>query len=128
MKSASSVCIGGYTFPVKVAVLLVVLGAIALFAYALWSVRRRLQERERASQERFAAFIAQAKPRKADEAPSTLPLQKLLFEAAAKAADAGEPALAIQLYERFLARFPESAFAPQARGAIEAQKLKLAKA
>lgn len=57
-----------------------------------------------------------------------LPTQKLLFEAAHKAGEAGEPALAIQLYARLLARFPHSAFAAQARAAVEAQKRKLSKA
>ena len=53
--------------------------------------------------------------------------QKLLFEAAAKAAEAGEPALAIQLYARLIARFPQSALVEQARGAVQAQKERLAK-
>jgi len=57
-----------------------------------------------------------------------LPLQKLLLEAGAKAAEAGEPALSIQLYARLIARFPQGAFAAQARAAVEAQKQKLAKA
>ena len=54
--------------------------------------------------------------------------QKLLFEAAHKAGEAGEPALAIQLYARLLARYPETAFAAQARAAVESEKRKLAKA
>jgi HAMP domain-containing protein len=132
MSSASWVCIGRYTFRVKFVLWLLVLAAIGVFGYAIWSWRRRWQERERASQERFAAFMAEARPKKAgpktaEEAPSTLPLQKLLFEAAAKAAEAGEPALSIQLYARLLARFPETAFAEQARSAVEAEKQKLAK-
>ena len=53
--------------------------------------------------------------------------QKLLFEAAAKAGEAGEPALSIQLYARLIARYPDSAFVAQARAAVEAQKSKLAK-
>ena len=66
------------------------------------------------------------------EAPRTaidnsLPQQKLLLEAATKAGEAGEPALSIQLYARLLSRYPESAFAAQARAAVEAQKRKLAK-
>jgi HAMP domain-containing protein len=127
MSSASWVCIGRYTFRVKFVLWLLVLAAIGVFGYAIWSWRRRWQERERASQERFAAFMAEARPKKAEVAPSTLPLQKLLFEAAAKAAEAGEPALSIQLYARLLARFPETAFAEQARSAVEAEKQKLAK-
>jgi hypothetical protein len=58
---------------------------------------------------------------------SSLPQQKLLLEAAAKAGEAGEPVLAIQLYARLLARFPDGAFAAQARSAVETQKQKLAK-
>ena len=52
--------------------------------------------------------------------------QKLLFEAAAKAGEAGEPVLSIQLYARLLARYPDSALGAQARAAVEAQKKKLA--
>ena len=126
MKSASSVCTGGYTFRVTVIIWLAALAAVGAFGYAIWTWRRRWQERQRASEERFAAFIAEAKPKKT-EAPSSLPLQKLLFEAAAKAGEAGEPVLSIQLYARLLARFPETAFAEQARSAVEAQKQKLPK-
>jgi len=134
MKSASWVCTGGYTFRVKTFVWLLVTAAIAVIAYATWAWRRRWQEHRRASEERLAAFIAQARPAPtpAPQAPqpepdNTLPLQKLLFEAAAKAAEAGEPALSIQLYARLIARFPQSAFAEQARGAVQAQQERLAK-
>ena len=112
----------------KLATWLLALAAIALFGYAVWTWRRRWQERERASEARVAAFIAEARPKKPDEAPSTLAQQKLLFEAAVKAGEAGEPVLSIQLYARLLARYPDSAFAAQARSAVEAQKQKLAKA
>jgi uncharacterized iron-regulated membrane protein len=128
MKSASSVCIGGYTFRVTLGLWLLALAAIGVFGYGVWTWRRRWQERQRASEERLAAFIAEAKPNKRDEAPSTLAQQKLLFEAAVKAGDAGEPVLSIQLYARLLARYPESAFAAQARSAVQAQKQRLAKA
>jgi len=111
---------------------LLVFAAIGVFWYAIWLWYRRWQDRERASEERFAALVAEVKPPLAEtqavEAPSTLGQQKLLFEAAAKAGEAGEPVLAIQLYARLLSRFPESAFGAQARAAIEAQKSKLAKA
>ena len=53
--------------------------------------------------------------------------QKLLFDAAAKAGEAGEAALSIQLYARLIVRFPDSALAPQARAAVEAQKARLAR-
>jgi hypothetical protein len=52
----------------------------------------------------------------------------LLFEAAHKAGEAGEPAIAIQLYARLLSRYPQTAFADQARAAVQAQKKKLSKA
>ena len=107
---------------------LLTLAAIAVFGYAIWLWLRRLREQRRASEERMAAFVAQAKPAVAAPQPLPgLPEQKLLFEAAAKAAEAGEPVLSIQLYARLLARFPDSAFAAQAREAVEGQKLKLAK-
>jgi hypothetical protein len=138
MKSASRVCIGGYTFRMKWIMLLLTLAAIGVLGYAVWIWRERLQQRERASQERFAAFMKEVKPPPVveprtplaapREAPATLAPQKLLFEAAAKAGEAGEPVLAIQLYARLLSRFPETALGAQARAAIEAQKAKLAKA
>jgi hypothetical protein len=54
--------------------------------------------------------------------------QRLLFDAAAKAGEAGEPVLSIQLYARLLARYPDSTFASQARAAVEMQKKNLTKA
>jgi hypothetical protein len=54
-------------------------------------------------------------------------LQKLLFDAAHKAGEAGEPALAIQLYARLLARYPASRFAGEVRAAVEMLKKKLVK-
>ena len=54
--------------------------------------------------------------------------QRLLFDAAAKAGEAGEPVLSIQLYARLLARYPESTFASRARAAVEMQKKNLTKA
>jgi len=120
----------------KILTWLAALGAIGVLAYVLWIWRQRWLEHKRASEERLASFIVQAKPQaltvpvQAPAAPvdSSLPLQKLLLEAGAKAAEAGEPVLSIQLYARLLARFPDSAFAAQARGAVEAQKQKLPKA
>jgi len=114
----------------KMAAWLLTLAAIGVLGYALWTWRRRWLERQRASEERLAGFMAQAKPPAAAPVAvdSSLPLQKLLLEAGAKAAEAGEPALSIQLYARLIARFPQGAFAAQARAAVEAQKQKLAKA
>jgi hypothetical protein len=134
MNSASWVCTGGYTFCVKILGWLIVAAAIALIAYAISRWRRRWHEHRRASEQRFTAFIAQARPAEAPAPQAvrptpdpTLAPQKLLFEAAAKAAEAGEPALAIQLYARLIARFPESALIEQARGAVQTQKERLAK-
>ena len=118
---------------------LLVLAGLGVVGYLLWKWRERWQEHQRVSEERLAAFIAQARPAAAPSAAAptaaarppadnSLPQQKLLFEAAAKAGEAGEPVLSIQLYARLLARFPDTAFAAQARSAVEAQKRKLAKA
>ena len=60
-------------------------------------------------------------------ASSGLARQKMLFEAAHKAGEAGEPALAIQLYGRLMARYPATAFADQVRAAVETLKKRLAK-
>jgi Arc/MetJ-type ribon-helix-helix transcriptional regulator len=115
---------------------------LAFAAVAVWLVRyglRKWQERMRAGEERLANLVAEnttgEKPARAAPAPEPLPAasgelarQKLLFEAAHKSGEAGEPALAIQLYGRLLARYPASAFAAEARAAVEAQKKKLPKA
>lgn len=100
---------------------LLVIAVVAGFAYWLQSWRRRQAERERAAAERLASFVAQATAAVVD------PAQKLLFDAAAKAGEANEPALSIQLYARLLSRFPDTKFAAQARAAVEVQKKKLAK-
>jgi len=113
----------------KVLTWLLVFAAIGVLGYAFWTWRQRWLERQRAAEERFESFMARAKPAApALVVESSLPQQKLLFEAAAKAGEAGEPALSIQLYARLLARYPESALGAQARAAIEAQKQRLAKA
>jgi hypothetical protein len=126
MKSASWVCTGGYTFRVKTVIWLLVVAALGFFAHALWRWRERWREQQRNSEARMADLLAQVRP--SPSADPTLAQQKLLFEAAAKTGDAGEPALSIELYGRLLARFPQGPFADQARSAIEAQKRKLAKA
>jgi TolA-binding protein len=114
----------------------IVAGFVALCVGLVWYVRRRLAERRQAEEARMAAFVsglapAPAQPAAAVPAPGTdndLAAQKLLFEAAHKAGEAGEPAIAIQLYARLLARYPASPFAAEARTAVQAQKRKLAKA
>jgi hypothetical protein len=128
---------------------LVLLGFVAVGCGTVWYGMRRMREREAAEQGRLAAFMAattgRAKmveaavpvPPSQPAAPGLVQLspigdivatQKLLFDAAHKAGEAGEAAIAIQLYARLLARYPQSAFADQARAAAEAQKKKLAKA
>ena len=85
---------------------------------------------------RAAGFAKAAELARAAEVGKTADLartadlakQRLLFDAAAKAGEAGEPVLSIQLYARLLARYPDSAFASQARAAVEAQKKNLTKA
>jgi len=119
----------------------IALGAIAAIVYGLWRMRAKWEERSRASEERFATFIAQALPGGAAIAPATpavppmiaeakanheVAMQRLLLDAAAKAGEAGEPALSIQLYAKLLTRYPQCTFAQQARAALEAQKKKLA--
>jgi len=112
-----------YTFRMELLfwVLLIAGGVGAGVWFRTW--RRRQAEREQAAEQRLAAFVTQSKP----AAPVADPAQKLLFDAAAKAGDANEPVLSIQLYARLLSRFPGSAFAEQARAAVEAQKKKVAK-
>jgi hypothetical protein len=126
---------------------LVVFGFVLTAAGIVWYVLRKFKERQLAEEARMASFLAatagtagtagktrlvEALPAPSPEAVAPagndLAQQKLLFEAAHKAGEAGEAALAIQLYARLLVRYPASAFAPQARAAVEAQKKKLVKA
>ena len=116
---------------------LAVLGSLLAAGGTVWYVLRKWKERQRAEEERLAAFMAatagKTKMVEAAAVPAPMPApadavapvsgdglaqQKLLFEAA----------LAIQLYARLLARYPASAFAGQARAAVDAEKKKLAKA
>lgn len=125
---------------------LVVLILIATIIALVWLIRRRSEERERAEAARAAAFVSGlgSAPKAAEPlapipaalpAPAPLPaaptgdiaVQKMLFEAAHKAGEAGEPALAIQLYARLLSRFPSTSFAQPARAAAAALKKKLVK-
>jgi hypothetical protein len=72
--------------------------------------------------------VAAAVPPRAAAAvqPGIAPQERLLLDAAAKAGEAGEPVLSIQLYAKLLSRYPQTQFAGQARAAVEAQKKKLA--
>ena len=104
----------------------------------LWVAYRRFMERSRLAEERMASAITQAtmsgKPKAAEPAVTApkpvegLPAmaqQKLLYEAATKAGEAGEAVISIQLYARLLARYPDSTLGAQARAAVDAQKKKL---
>ena len=103
----------------------------------VWYIRRKAEERKLAEEARVAAFVSSLgaavpppAPKPAPAQPSAPPagdiaLQKLLFDAAHKAGEVGEPALAIQLYARLLARFPATTLASPAREAVETQKKKL---
>ena len=110
---------------------LIVIGALGGIGYYLWRLRLGWLERQRTAEQRLSSLVVsvQAPVVVAPAAPKAdvagIAVQKLLFESATKAAEAGEPALSIQLYARLLSRFPESAFAGQARAAVEAQKKKL---
>src|SRR4030095_2147964 len=132
MKSASCVCMCRYTFCMKLVIWLGVIAAIAVLVYGVVKWRQRREELERASEQRSAAFMAEmmAAAKAKNPAPidaAALAKQRLLLGAAAKAGEAGEPVLSIQLYARLLARYPDSAFAAQAREAVEAQKKNLPK-
>jgi hypothetical protein len=124
---------------------LVVLVSAAAMVWIVARIRRTAKEREQAEAARaanlLAEFVQTAGPTGAVPAASPVPglppatpvpatgnglaQQKLLFDAAHKAGEAGEPALSIQLYARLLSRYPATAFANPAREAMEAQKKKL---
>jgi hypothetical protein len=120
----------------QVFVFLLIAGSAGL-AFWLWRAYQRFAERSRASEQRFASAMTQvmtaAKAGAAEPAGRPAPevagmaQQKLLYEAASKAGEAGEPVLSIQLYARLIARYPDSTLGTQARAAVEAQKRKLAK-
>jgi hypothetical protein len=119
----------GYTFRMRLLLWFTVIGAIGGIALWFWKARERWKDKQRESEQRFAEMMAQLKP---TVAPTLVkveaPEQRLLFDAAGKAAAAGEPVLSIQLYARLLARYPDTQFAAQAKAAVESQKKKLAKA
>jgi hypothetical protein len=107
--------------------------AIVVVIYALKLIRGRLERRRKASEERMASLLAQVAPASVRNPPlqerqrRIEPQERLLADAAGKAAEAAEPALAIQLYARLLARYPDSTLAAQARSGVEEQKKRLAK-
>ena len=109
---------------------LVVAAFAATLVGLVWYIRRKAEERRLAEEARVAAFVSglgatvsPPAPKPAPAQPPSLPtgdiaLQKLLFEAAHKAGEAGEPVLAIQLYARLLSRFPATSFGEPARAAV----------
>ena len=99
---------------------------LAVAAYATRRAYAQWTERSRASEARMASLLAEMKG--STPAAKEAPEERLLFDAAAKSAQAGEPVLAIQLYARLLSRYPQSALAGPARAAVAEQKTKLAKA
>ncbi|MGQ0545432.1 MAG: hypothetical protein ACT4P3_08895 [Betaproteobacteria bacterium] len=113
---------------------LILVAIIAVLGFGVWLARKRWIERGRAASAREAQFMSGFAPQAPSPSPAlparkdagTLPQQKLLFEAALKAAEAGEPVLSIQLYARLLARYPDTGFASQVRAAVAVQKKKLA--
>jgi hypothetical protein len=118
---------------------------VAVFAATLvgmvWYIRRKAEERSLAEEARVAAFVSSLGATVPSSAPRPAPalsqtpslptsdiaLQKMLFDAAHKAGEAGEPALAIQLYARLLSRFPTTSFADPARAAVAALNKKVVK-
>ena len=112
----------------------VVIGLIVAIVYYLARLRRQYAERQEAAEARMVSFIAQVRPAAAPTlsavpapAQTVAPQERLLLDAAAKAGEAGEPALAIQLYAKLIWRYPQSTFAAQARAAVDEQKKKLSK-
>jgi len=118
----------------------IVLGAICGIVWYLMRLRRQFTERQEAAEARMMNLMVQARPATAaaplltpvptaEAAPpaAEAPQERLLFDAAHKAGEAGEPALAIQLYAKLLSRFPKTIFTARARSGVEEQKKKLAK-
>ena len=110
---------------------LVVIAAILGIGFLLFRLRKRWQEQKQVAEARLASFVAGAAP-VAAKAPLLPPApdpgigrQRLLLDAAGKAAEAGEPALSIQIYARLLSRYPQTQFAEQARSAVAALKQKV---
>ena len=108
----------------------VVIAMIGGIGYSIVRWRQQWAERQRASEARFTTFIAEARPAAPAAAAPTVadPQERLLLDAAAKAGEAGEPVLSIQLYAKLLSRYPRTQFESQARAGVEQQKKRLAKA
>jgi hypothetical protein len=122
--------------------LLLVATVVGLVVW-LWIAYRRFTERSRAAEARvdnaLKDVMVLAKPKPVETKPAAakptevkpaqdlpgMAQQKLLYDAASKAGEAGEAVLSIQLYARLIARYPDSTLGTQARAAVEAQKKKL---
>ena len=119
----------------------IAVGAIFGIVWYLMRLRRQFAERQEAAEARMMTLVAQVRPTvaapllapapapTAQPAPAAAeaPQERLLFDAAHKAGEAGEPALAIQLYAKLLSRFPKTILTARARRGVEEQKKKLAK-
>jgi hypothetical protein len=120
----------------------IIIGAVIGIAWYLHRLWRQFAERQEAAESRMMNLVAEARPATAPvlppiapasappagaAMPAQAPQERLLLDAAAKAGEAGEPALSIQLYAKLLSRYPQTAYASQARTAVEAQKKKLAR-
>ncbi|HZS69478.1 MAG TPA: hypothetical protein VFA72_20385 [Burkholderiales bacterium] len=105
---------------------LIFFASIGAVGYALLQWRKRWDERQRVADARLAEFIAQTRPAAAAPLavapPMMAAVERLLLDAAGKAREAGERGLAIQLYARLIARFPQSALAEEARAAVRELK------
>ena len=124
----------------KALIWFMIFGVLAGMVWAFSRWRRQWAQRQEAAEARLANFIAQANPTAQTASPVAAavpppaapppiaPQERLLLDAAAKAGEAGEPVLSIQLYAKLLSRYPQSPFASQARTAVEVQKKKLVKA
>ena len=109
---------------------LIFFASIGVVAYGLSRWRKRWEEQQRTAEARISDFMAQVRPPGSAPlaaAPAAVaPAERLLLDAAGKAREAGEPGLALQLYARLIARFPQSPLAEQARAAASELKKKLA--
>src|SRR6476469_1543998 len=104
MNGASSVCIARYTFLMKGLLWVVMIASLAGLAWGVARWRRQWTARQQAAEARMASFVAQAAPSAptvtSAAPPPVAPQERLLLEAAAKAGEADEPVLSIQLYAR----------------------------
>ena len=119
----------------------IAIAAVGGIVWYLMRLRRQFAERQEAAEARMMTLVSQVRPataaapllppvpttEPATPAAAEAPQERLLFDAAHKAGEAGEPALAIQLYAKLLSRFPKTIFTARARSGVEEQKKKLAK-